>query len=70
MSKPLEEAYCQWSDFCDWRADYIVDENNYENFGYKSFENWSAQDVWELIEDLADSVRELIHFTLEKQEKK
>ena len=39
MSEPnVKEGYCQWRDFCDWKADYIVDEDNYENFGYKSFD--------------------------------
>ena len=33
------EAYCRWSNFCDWSADYIIDENNYENFGYESFDD-------------------------------
>ena len=40
MSEPnVKEGYCQWSDFCDWKSDYIVDEDNYENFGYESFDD-------------------------------
>jgi len=52
-------------EFANWEEEEQVDEFILSN-AWLPFEHWSAQDVWELIENLADSVRELI---LEKQEK-
>ena len=56
LTEQLPKEFANWS---EEQVDEFILSNPWQ-----PFENWSAQDVWELIEDLAGSVRELIHFIL------
>jgi len=70
MSKPMtENESLIWAsghfltesfpkEFTDWSEEQI-NEFILSNT-WQPFETWSAQDVWELIENLAGSVRELL----------